>query len=258
MGVAQSFDLTGRVALVTGGSSGLGLQIATAYAEQGARLAIVARSAERLEDAAEQLRSAGAEILTVAADLTDRQASAAIVGRVLDEWGGIDVLVNNAGATWGAPAEDHPVEAWDKVIGLNLTAVFRLTTEVARASMLRRGHGRVVMVASVAGLIGNHPAMAGTVAYSTSKGGLIAMTRALAAEWANRGITVNAIAPGFFPTRMTRGTLAAAGDALAGAIPLGRVGGPDDLAGAAVLLGSDASAYMTGQVIAVDGGITAV
>ena len=252
------FDLRGRVALVTGGSRGLGLQIAEAYAEQGARLVIVARKREQLEEAKTRLERYGTEVLSVAADLSKAENISAFVDEVMATWGRIDILVNNAGATWGAPAEEHPLEAWQKVIDLNLTGTFLLSQAVAKAAMIPERRGVIVNVASVAGLKGNNPAMMGTVAYNASKGGVVNMTRALAAEWAKYNVRVNAVAPGYFPTKMTRGTLDAAQDLIEAATPLGRVGGPEDLKGAALLLGSDASAFMTGQIIAVDGGVTAV
>jgi gluconate 5-dehydrogenase len=234
------------------------LQIAEAYAEQGARLVLTARRQDQLDQAEAHLRDVGATgVLTVAGNLSDTAHAEVVVQRVLDAWGGVDILVNNAGTAWGAPAEDHPLEAWRKVVDLNLTGTFVLTQQVARAAMIPRRRGRIVNIASVAGLTGNDPRMMGTVAYNTTKGGLISMTRALAVEWAKYQITVNAIAPAYFPTKMTRGTLEQAQDLIEEATPLGRLGGPEDLKGVAVLLASDASAYITGQVIAVDGGITA-
>ncbi len=258
MSIKDLFDLRGRVALVTGGSRGLGLQIAEAYAEQGARLVIVARKREQLEEAKNELEGYGAEVRSVAADLSKPETIHAFVDEVMATWGRVDILVNNAGATWGAPAEEHPLEAWQKVLDLNLTGTFLLSQAVARVAMIPEKRGVIVNVASVAGLKGNNPAMTGTVAYNTSKGGVVNMTRALAAEWAKYNVRVNALAPGYFPTKMTRGTLEAAQDLIEAATPLGRVGGPEDLKGAALLLGSDASAFMTGQTIAVDGGVTAV
>lgn len=258
MGVAEMFDLSGRTAVVTGGSRGLGLQIAEALAEQGAGLVLTARREAQLDEAADQLRAAGAQVSVYATDLSDPAAIDVFVDRVVQTHGRVDILVNNAGATWGAPAEEHPLEAWHKVVDLNLTGTFLVTQRVAAASMIPRGAGRIVMIASVAGMRGTAPPLLGTAAYTTAKGGVIAMTRGLAAEWARHGITVNAIAPGWFPTKMTRATLGEAADVIERATPLGRLGGPEDLKGAAVLLASDASAYITGQTIAVDGGLTAV
>lgn len=258
VGVRELFDLGGRTAVVTGGSRGLGLQIAEALGEQGATLVLTARRREQLDAAAGHLRGRGVDVEVMASDLSQADAVEAFVEQVMADHDGVDILINNAGATWGAPAEEHPLPAWHKVIGLNLTGTFLLTQRIAQASMIPRRRGRIVNVASVAGLQANSPKMMGTVAYNTSKGGVIAMTRALAVEWARYGITVNAIAPGYFPTRMSRGTLEHARAIVEEATPLGRVGGPEDLKGVAVLLASDASAYMTGQTIAVDGGITAV
>lgn len=257
MGVSELFDLEGRTAIVTGGSRGLGLQIAEALGEQGANLVLTARKEDQLNEAADALSRRGVSVDIVACDLSQGDSVDAFARTVLDRHAEIDVLVNNAGATWGAPAEEHPLPAWHKVIDLNLTSVFHLTQRIATAAMIPRGRGRIINVASVAGLRGNHPDMMGTIAYNTSKGGLITMTRALAVEWARHQITVNAIAPGYFPTKMTRGTLEHARELVERATPLGRTGGPEDLKGVAVLLASDASAYITGQTIAVDGGLTA-
>ncbi len=258
MSVKDLMNLDGRVAIVTGGSRGLGLQIAEALGELGARVAITARKASELEQAQQHLENQGVEVLTLPSDLSQPGTAQEIVRRVMEHWGQIDILVNNAGATWGAPAEEHPLDAWQKVINLNLTGTFLLTQAVGAASMIPRRSGRIINVASVAGLKGNSPRMMGTLAYNTSKGGLVNMTRALAAEWAGYGITVNAICPGYFLTKMTRGTLEYGEQIIKDSTPLGRLGGPEDLKGLAALLASDASAYMTGQIIAVDGGVSAV
>lgn len=257
MGVKELFDLDGRTAVVTGGSRGLGLQIAEALGEQGAQLVLTARKADQLEEAAGGLRDQGIAVTVLPSDLSQPDAPDAFVSQVLDRHDAVDILVNNAGATWGAPAEEHPIEAWNKVIDLNVTATFALTQRIAAASMIPRRRGRIVNVASVAGMRGNHPEMMGTIAYNTSKGGVITMTRALAVEWARHDITVNAIAPGYFPTKMTRGTLEYAQELIERETPLGRTGSDQDLKGVALLLASDASAYITGQTIAVDGGLTA-
>ena len=258
MSVKQLFDLTGQVALVTGGSRGLGLQMAEALGEMGARLAITARKADELAQARARLEGLGHEVETMVNDLSKFEQIPALVDQVLARFGTIDILVNNAGATWGAPAEDHPLDAWDKVMDLNVRAVFLISQAVGRRCMIPRGAGRIVNVASIAGLSGNGPAMT-TLAYNTSKGAVINFTRALAGEWGRHGITVNALAPGFFPSRMTRGTLARLGeDALAEKAPLRRLGDDDDLKGAAVLFASAAGKHITGQILAVDGGVSAV
>jgi gluconate 5-dehydrogenase len=258
MSVKQLFDLTGKVALVTGGSRGLGLQLGEALGEMGARLAITARKSDELDAARAHLAAQGVEALPLACDLQRAEAIGPMVDAVLARYGRVDILVNNAGATWGAPAEDHPLEAWNKLMNLNLTAAFLVTQAVGKRSMIPNRYGRIINMASIAGLGGAMPDLTQTIAYNTSKGGLVNFTRALAAEWGRYGITVNAIAPGFFPSKMTRGTLEHIGGKLAAATPLGRLGGEEDLKGLAVLLASDASRHITGQIVAVDGGASVV
>jgi len=260
MGVRKLFDLTGRTALITGGSRGLGLQMAEALCELGARVALVARKADELEAARAHLSSQGAQdAVSLACDLADPDAIAPMVERAVDALGPIDILVNNVGATWGAATAELPLAAWSKVIGLNLTATFLVTQEVGRRCMIPRRRGKIVNIASILGLVGNsdlkRPA---TLAYNTSKGGIVNFTRSLAAEWAQYDINVNAIAPGFFLTKMTRGVLDMVGEELRQRAPLRRIGGPEDLKGVVALLASDAGSFITGQIVAVDGGATAV
>jgi gluconate 5-dehydrogenase len=254
----QLFDLSGRVAIVTGGSRGLGLQIARALGEYGASLALAARKQAELDTAVEELTSAGCAAAGFAADLGTPEAASVLVERVLERFGRIDILVNNAGATWGARAEDYPLEGWNKVIQLNLTGLFLLTQAAARAAFLKQGKGAVINVASVEGLQAHHPERLGTVAYNASKGAVVNLTRALAAEWGPRNIRVNALAPGFFPSRMTAATLDAHGGEALRQTPLGKLGGETDLMGAALLLASDAGGHITGQTLAVDGGVTII
>jgi NAD(P)-dependent dehydrogenase (short-subunit alcohol dehydrogenase family) len=256
--ISQLFDLTGRIALVTGGSRGLGLQIAEALGDAGAKVMLTARKAGELEAAVAQLQARGIDARWVAADASTAEGVAKIVGDTVERLGDIDILVNNAGATWGAPAEDHPVEAWDKVMDLNVRAVFLISQAVGKRCMIPRHAGRIINVASIAGLSGNSGLMT-TLAYNTSKGAVVNFTRALAGEWGRHGITVNALAPGFFPSKMTRGTLAHFGeDTLAAKAPLHRLGDDDDLKGAAVLFASAAGKHITGQILAVEGGVSAV
>lgn len=251
-------DLTGRHALVTGGSRGLGLQIAEALGEAGATLLIVSRKAADLESAAARLRERGFIVDWLAADASQPAELTRLTDWALERRGHIDILVNNAGAAWGAPAEDHPLEAWDKVHQLNVRSLFLLSQLIARRSMIPRRRGRIINMSSISGLGGN-PKGHETVAYNTSKAAVIGLTRTLAGEWGEFDITVNAIAPGWFPSKMTRGTFDKYGvERLTAPVPLGRVGGEDDLKGAVVLFASDAGKHISGQVLAIDGGASAI
>ncbi len=254
MNVKQLFDLGGRFAIVTGGSRGLGLQIAEALGEMGAKLALTARKKDELDAAVAHLAKQGIEAHAYVCDMGKREQIPPVAQAVLAQFGKVDILVNNAGATWGAPAEDHPLEAWDKLVNLNMTGAFILTQIIAKQSMIPAKWGRIVNNASVAGLYASDPAFVRTVSYNATKHGVIGMTKQLAAEWGEHGITVNAICPGFFPSKMTKGTLDTVGEAMRKATPTRRLGGPDDLKGLAVLLASEASRHITGQAIAVDGG----
>ncbi|MFM8692280.1 MAG: SDR family oxidoreductase [Limnohabitans sp.] len=256
--IQQLFDLTGQVALVTGGSRGLGLQMAHALGEAGARIMLSSRKAADLEQAAAELQGAGIDARWIAADCGHPQDIARLASETVERMGPIDILVNNAGATWGAPAEDHPLEAWDKVMNLNVRGYFLLSQAVARSSMIARRRGRIINIASIAGLAGNPPAMR-TIAYNTSKGAVVNFTRALAGEWGQHGITVNAICPGFFPSKMTHGLLEKLGaDNMAAQAPLRRLGDDEDLKGLTLLFASEAGKHITGQWLAVDGGVSAI
>jgi NAD(P)-dependent dehydrogenase (short-subunit alcohol dehydrogenase family) len=235
MSVKRLLDLTGKTALVTGGSRGLGLQIAEALGEMGAKVAS-----------------------SYVCDIGKREAIAPVAEEILKKFGAVHILVNNAGATWGAPAEEHPLEAWDKLVSVNLSGAFVLTQIIARKSMIPAKWGRVINVASIAGLMGQDPRFAPTAAYTATKHGLVGLTRQLAAEWGAHGITVNAICPGFFPSKMTRATLEASGKMIQEWTPNRRLGNEEDLKGLAVLLASEAGRHITGQAIAVDGGMTIV
>ena len=233
--------------------------MAMGLGEMGARVAITARKEDELDEARAGLERAGIECLTVAGDLADFAAIPGVVDAVLSRWSTIDILVNNAGCNWAAPAEDFPDEGWHKVLRLNVDAQFFLAREVGRRSMIPRRSGKIVNVASIAGLYGNPPEWdMETIAYNTSKGALIAMTRALAAEWGPYNINVNAICPGFFPSKMTQVTLDRIGASVVALTPLNRLGGEDDLKGSVVFLASDAARHVTGQALAVDGGCTAI
>jgi gluconate 5-dehydrogenase len=257
MGVMDLFRLEGKVAVVTGGSRGLGLQMAAALGEMGCKLAITARKADELKEAQRQLEAQRIEAATVVSDLQQFDRIPALVDQVLDRFGTIDILVNNAGATWGAPAEEYPDEAWHKVMNLNVNAPFFLTREVGRRCMIPRQGGKIINIASIAGLKGTAPGVH-TIAYNTSKAAMINFTRALASEWGRFNINVNAICPGFFPSKMSAGLLDKVGEAVIARSPLRRLGGEEDLKGAVVFLASDAARHITGQYIAVDGGSSIV
>ena len=255
----ELFSLRGKTALVTGGSRGLGLQMAEALGEQGARLVLSSRKQDELDAAVAHLASKGIEATAIACDLSQEANVQPFVEEALRRLGHIDILINNAGASWGAPAEEHPLEAWDKVMNLNVRSIFLVSQMVGKLSMIPRRYGRIVNISSIAGLAGNPPGTMSTIAYNTSKGAIVNFTRALAGEWGRHGITVNSIAPGFFPSKMTKGVLSTIGaDTLAKDAPLGRLGDDEDLKGAVVLFASDAGKHITGQILAVDGGVSAV
>jgi gluconate 5-dehydrogenase len=254
----KAVDLKGRTALVTGGSRGLGLQIAEVLGEQGARLIISSRKAADLEEAKTHLAARGIDVDYIVADNSRDEDVLRLADEAIARLGRVDILVNNAGATWGAPAEDHPIDAWDKVMNLNIRSIFLLSQRIGKKSMIPNRYGRIINLASIAGLRGNRGATQ-TIAYNTSKGAVVNFTRALAGDWGKHGITVNALAPGFFPSKMTYGTIKAVGeDKLAEGAPLRRIGDNEDLKGAAILFASDAGKHITGQILAVDGGTTAV
>ena len=251
-------DLTGRSALVTGGSRGLGLQIAEALGEAGAKILLTSRKAGDLEEAAAHLQDRGIDTRWIAADASQPAEIQRVADEAMQRLGHIDILVNNAGATWGAAMEDYPLEAWDKVMNLNIRSIFLMCQAIGRMSMIPRRRGRIINVASIAGLSGTREPVK-YIAYGTSKGAVVNFTRTLAAEWGPHGINVNALAPGFFPSKMTKGLLATLGaDNMAAHAPLKRIGDDDDLKGAALLFASDAGKHITGQVLAVDGGVSIV
>jgi NAD(P)-dependent dehydrogenase (short-subunit alcohol dehydrogenase family) len=249
----ELFDLSGKTAIVTGGGAGIGRQMAQALAEAGANLVLCARKVERCEQAATELSQLGVRALGLRCDVRQPEAVQAVVDRTREEFGRIDVLVNNAGTVWGAPPEETPLDGWQKVIDVNLTGVFVFSQAAGRVMIDAEG-GKIVNIASVAGLGGAPPEIVNAIPYHASKGGVIAFTRDLACKWARHGINVNAIAPGWFPSEMSRYVLDRQGEALVERVPLRRFGGPDDLKGAVVFLASAASDYVTGHTLVVDGG----
>ena len=258
MKVQELLSLKGRTALVTGGSRGLGLQMAEALGEMGAKVAISARKKDELDEAVAHLGKAHVEAKAYVCDIGKREQVAPLADAVLKDFGKVDILLNNAGATWGAPAEDHPLDAWDKLLNVNLTGAFLLSQRIAKRSMIPNKWGRIVNTASIAGIAASDPRVVRTVAYNASKHGLVGLTRQLAAEWGEHGITVNAICPGFFPSKMTRATLDAHTRLVLELTPTRRLGNDEDLKGLVALLASEASRHITGQAIAVDGGATLI
>ena len=255
--IQKLFDLSGKTALVTGGSRGLGLQMAEALGEAGAKIMLTSRKAADLEEAAAHLAARGIDARWIVADASDPLQIQRVVIEAMQRLGRIDILVNNAGATWGAPAEDYPLDAWDKVMNLNIRSLFLFAQAVAKASMIPNRHGRIINVASIAGLGGSMDVK--FIAYGTSKGAVVNFTRTLAGKWGAYGINVNALAPGFFPSKMTQGVLAHFGaEKLAASAPLKRLGDDDDLKGAVLLFASAAGKHITGQILAVDGGVSSV
>jgi len=253
--IRELFDLTGRVALVTGGSRGLGREIAEGLAEAGATVIITARREQWLGPAEVALRDAGLAVTARPCDVTDEAAVEALVAGIVDTHGALDIVVNNAGISWGAPAEEMAVEQFRRVVDTNATGSFLVAQSAARR-MIPRGRGTIVNTASVAGLYGSPPTILRAAGYSASKGAVIALTRQLATEWAGHGIRVNAIAPGFFPSRLTEAVIANGGERMVADVPLGRLGQAGDLKGVVLFLVSDAASYVTGQTIVVDGGAT--
>ena len=256
--VQQLFDLSGKTALITGGSRGLGLQMAHALGEAGARIMLSSRKAEDLEQATAELQSAGIDARWIAADCSKEEDTRRLADETLERMGAVDILVNNAGASWGAPAEDHPVSAWDKVMNLNVRGYFILSQHIAKSYMIPKKAGRIINIASIAGLNGNGPEMQ-TLAYNTSKTAVIGFTKTLAAEWGKYQINVNAICPGFFMTKMAATLIQTIGeDNMTARAPLGRLGDEEDLKGITLLYASDAGKHITGQWMAVDGGVSVV
>lgn len=257
--IRQMLELGGKVAVVTGGSRGLGLQIAESLGELGAEVAITARKKGELDEALAHLEQRGVKVSTWVSDLSRKDQIEPLVNNLLDRYGKVDILINNAGTSWGAPAEAHPVDAWEKVMALNLTAMFMLSQQIGARSMIPRRWGRIINNASIAGLIAPDPRIMRAVAYNTSKAGVIGLTRSLAAEWGRHGITVNAICPGFFPSRMTGGVLDDPTTRLVlEGTPTGRLGNDEDLKGIVALMASDAGAHINGQALAIDGGATVI
>lgn len=253
---SELFDLTGKVAVVTGGGTGIGRQMAQGLAEAGADVVLCARKGERCEQAAEELRAElGVRAIGLRCDVREQAEIDEVVRRTVETLGRVDVLVNNAGTSWGASPEDVPLQGWQKVIDVNLTGAFQFAQAVGRMLIEQGEGGAIVNIASIAAFRGAVPEVMNAIPYNASKGALVALTVDLAARWAQHGIRVNAIAPGWFPSDLTAEVLEQSSAFLVDRVPLGRLGGPDDLKGAVVYLASAASDYVTGRTLVVDGGL---
>lgn len=254
--IKELFDLSGRVAIVTGGSRGLGLEMAEGLAEAGASLVLCARRAEWLTPAVDDMRGRGVKVEGLLCDVANPEQVQHVVDKTIETYGQVDILINNAGISWGERPEKMPVDKWQKVLDINLTGAF-LFSQAAGREMLKREYGRIINVASVSGLqsSANGPYYVG---YAASKAGLFGLTRELAASWGRQGIRVNAIAPGFFHSRLADAAIEYAEPEIKARNPIARVGAAGELKGVAVFLASDASNYITGQTIVVDGGRTIV
>jgi NAD(P)-dependent dehydrogenase (short-subunit alcohol dehydrogenase family) len=254
MSVFDMFRLDGRTALVTGGGRGLGEYMARALSDAGANVVLCSRKLEACAEVAAKITEGGGRALPLACDVGEESDVERVIAAAVERFGAIDILVNNSGATWGAPAEDMPLDRFDQVMRVNVRGVFMMSQGVGRRMIARGEGGTIINIASVAAYTGGRPGSLQTVGYSTSKGAVVAMTTELAGSWANHRIRVNAIAPGWFPTKMSRGVLEKAGERLLAGIPLGRFGEPADIQGAVLYLASPASAFVTGQTLIVDGG----
>ncbi|QHA92173.1 SDR family oxidoreductase [Bacillus sp. N1-1] len=253
MNVMQLFDLTGKTAIVTGGGRGLGKQIAEGFAEAGANVVICSRKREACEAVSEELKETGVKSLAFECDVTNQEQVQDVVDATMKEFGRIDILVNNSGASWGAPVVEMPLQAWHKVMEVNVTGTFLFAQAVGK-EMIKQKSGKIINIASVAGLGGADPRYMDAIGYNTSKGAVITFTKDLAVKWGSYNINVNAIAPGFFPTKMSKGLIDAGGERMLETTPLNRFGTDDDLKGAALFLASNASNYVTGDILIVDGG----
>ncbi len=251
------FRLDGKTAIVTGGGQGLGQYMSEALSDAGANIVLCSRTLEALDEVKAEIEGRGGKAIALRCDVTDPEDVENVISETEKNFGAIDILVNNSGATWGAPVEEMPLDKFDLVVQVNVRGTFIMSQAVGRRMIERGEGGRIINIASVAGLVGGDPAYMQSVGYNSSKGAIISMTRDLATSWAKHGIRVNAIAPGWFPTKMSGGLIEQFEDRMLAGIPLHRFGNPEDIKGVVLLLASPAAAYMTGQTVVVDGGQTA-
>ncbi|RLL46826.1 glucose 1-dehydrogenase [Oceanobacillus piezotolerans] len=257
MHVYDLFKLNEKTAIVTGGGRGLGAQIAESFAEAGANVVVCSRNLDACQEMSDKLKKMGVDSLAFACDVTKQEDIQRVVRETYNHFGKIDILVNNSGASWGAPVLEMPLKAWNKVMDVNVNGVFLMSQEVGKI-MVNQKQGKIINIASVAGLTGADPSYLDAIGYNASKGAVVNFTRDLAAKWGQYNINVNAIAPGFFPTKMSKGVLEQAEEKILELTPLNRLGNNADLKGSALFLASDASNYVTGTILAVDGGMHAV
>ncbi len=256
--IDQLFDLTGQVAIVTGGAAGIGAQMAYALGEAGANLVLAARKIERCQKEAEKMtQELQIDVLPVRCNVTKVEDIDALYDQVMNRFGRVDILINNSGATWGAPSLEYDLEGWKKVIDTNVTGTWLMCQRAGRV-MAKQKYGRIINVASLAAFVGAAPEIMDAVAYQTSKAAVAGLTKDLAVKWAIHNITVNAIAPGWFPSKMTSATLDTKGEAMTRFIPMKRFGGEDELKTATLFLASPGAGYCTGVILSVDGGWVAV
>ncbi|MCM3771305.1 MULTISPECIES: SDR family oxidoreductase [Priestia] len=257
MHIKDLFDLTGKTAIITGGGRGLGEQMAEGLAEAGANIVLCSRKKEACQQAADRLALLGVKTLALTCDISQPEDIKNVVHQTIETFGRIDILINNSGATWGASAEEMPLEAWQKVMNINVTGTFLMSQEAGK-EMIKQKAGKIINIASIAGLGGTDPQYMDTIGYNTSKGAVITFTKDLAVKWGQHNIQVNAIAPGFFPTKMSGAIMEQGKDYFLSQTPLKRFGSEADLKGAAVFLASAASNYITGDILTVDGGVHAM
>ena len=257
MHINDLFDLTGKTAIITGGGRGLGEQMAEGLAEAGANIVLCSRKKEACQQVADRLARLDVKTLALTCDISQPEDIKNVVHQTIEIFGRIDILINNSGATWGAPAEEMTLEAWQKVMNINVTGTFLMSQEAGK-EMIKQKAGKIINIASIAGLGGTDPQYMDTIGYNTSKGAVITFTKDLAVKWGQHNIQVNAIAPGFFPTKMSGAIMEQGKDYFLSQTPLKRFGSEADLKGAAVFLASAASNYITGDILTVDGGVHAM
>ncbi|GAK07109.1 glucose 1-dehydrogenase [Geomicrobium sp. JCM 19038] len=256
MSVLSLFDLTGKTAIITGGGRGLGEAMAEALSEVGANVVVCSRKVEACVAVKEKIESKGGTAMALALDVTNEEQVESVVEEVHQRFGSIDILINNSGTSWGGYApEDMPIDKFKKVVDVNLNGTFIMTQAVGKRMIADGTKGRIINIASIAGFRGSNPDVMQAIGYNSSKGGMITMTKDFAVNWGRYGITVNGIAPGFIPTKMSQDVIAPIKDQMIAKVPLKRLGEMQDMQGAALYLASDAAAFMTGQTLVLDGGV---